>query len=185
MATKSKNNKPRTTSKSSKGSSGLKKNKFNIKFLALVILPVAIIGGFFVYRAKAAGKTFNQEAQLLSGGDGYVDKGGGSSYRIARFYKPAVTTNIANVPISSQICADFTIIGDGIANNIKKTTVRIEVSLLYSQNKIGHEARFTNGGSHYICLNTNSRADVKDIFVYPNGFPEDSGFGVHRIYGKP
>lgn len=77
-----KTTKSRKNRRTAKGPSAIKSNKFNIKFLALFILPVAIIGGFFVYRAKAStgNYTFVRYATEMTGGT-LVPKEGGSGYR--------------------------------------------------------------------------------------------------------
>lgn len=55
MATKSKSaTKKKSNLKSVKGSGGLKSRKFNWKTMILLILPIALIGGFFVYKSNAA-----------------------------------------------------------------------------------------------------------------------------------
>ena len=173
-------------SKSSKGSGGLKKNKLNIKLLALFVLPVAIIGGFFVYKTKAATWTFFVEAMNLRGGNTYVEKGTADSYRtINGIYGSPVYTNTTSLPASSQICTRLTITGSGIGQNVNKATVRMEVSLRYSANIKYYDERFDSPGKKTVCLNTDYRADVKSATVRLVGFPEDSGIGVHSIYGKP
>ncbi len=55
MATKSKTaTKKKSSSKSVQGSGGLKSKKFNWKTMILLVLPIALIGGFFVFKSNAA-----------------------------------------------------------------------------------------------------------------------------------
>ncbi len=95
--------KKRTTKKTLKGSGGLKTtNKLSWKKLALLILPIAHIGGFFVYKSNAAtgSYTFVRYGSQMSGGNLYT-KSNGTSYRhITGTQK--ITTFVSNTEFKSR-----------------------------------------------------------------------------------
>lgn len=105
--------------------------------LALFVVPVAIIGGFFVYRSYAWSSTFMNTAKdnEISGGV-RVDKGGGVVYMEAKntqYGAPHLYTyaSKSSLTISNDVCVHYhsapagATVGLQVYNvvNSKKTTV--------------------------------------------------------------
>lgn len=115
MATKSKTTtKPRTAKKTVKGSSSLKTNKFNFKLLALFILPVAIIGGFFVFKSNAAREQWipggSQAAygSISKSGGTYGTKGNGEKYwNASTTSASSITLNLTRIFANSEYCVEY------------------------------------------------------------------------------
>lgn len=88
MATKSKTTtKPRTAKKTVKGSSGLKQNKVNWKFIIVLLVLVTAVGGYFAYRSqvKAAGNAWvPKESPPFTTPGGGIPKVDGSGKWVAK-----------------------------------------------------------------------------------------------------
>lgn len=183
-----------TTKKTLKGSGGLKStNKLSWKKLALFAVPIALIGGFFVYRSYAAGDyTFIHYAEQMDSGR-LVTKSGAPSTKYLFLQKGdsdgflrGTGTWVSNneAASSTRYCAHYVDGKGGSVNmGITYTLPNGSSSSWYT----GPSKKLT-GGSGYVCHDINHNIGIPNyafVQLSRSNSDPDAYIYIDTIYGKP
>lgn len=186
-------------SKSTVGGSALKtKKSLNWKIIIPIIVLIALVGGFQVFRSRAAaGRTFEKFAESMS----YVpntipaaqygtEKFNGITYKVLKNHRSQSFASSIQVPItaadiasSRQMCAHFQVLtpGNWTYNSFKVMQVQAppynEIRASAELSTIGNVSSTTK------CFNTDKTAKPGFVQVQLGG-GYDLKLGVDVIYGQ-
>lgn len=181
MATKSKTTtKPRTT-KTIKGTSGLKKNSMNWKFIIVLLVLVTAVGGYFAYRAKilAVGETIAQTNYSVTSAN--VTRNGGSVVSNTWVGGPGNWIKFrAGVTSANYGAKEYCAVA--VAGSKPGGGVGISASTAWGGSEVGGPEITNTGGSNYrICVILNGKSKVGDwVELYVCGHSKETRKDVNN-----
>lgn len=174
-----------------KGSRGLKNaKKLSWKKLAMIVLPIALIGGFLVYKSNASSNyTFVRNYADLIGGDSVEKKADGRGYVVIvgdpkhDYYLPRsmvdAVVSSRESQTSDRVCTYFTVLS---------VPATISIAAIHGSQQVGGgdyvgypaEQTYRSPGQYNLCSKTFRR-----YAGYISVSARSGKVGVYSVYGKP